>query len=195
MFTIASAFLLTGEFLMAYWANIGAETYASALIALVGVSFTTWNLTAFSWNRDQFFGATGAIRSVMRQWLSAQDIAMGLKRVFDILDIEPDIQDDPDAVTLDGLSREIRYSGVAFAYQFSVSQNYRVKDALNWMLETELPPFKSELRNGGYNDLFLRTTRRDHSEMRKMSGLPFTSGCSGFVKTGAALYFAAKNSL
>lgn len=117
MFTIASAFLLTGEFLMAYWANRGAETFANELIALVGVSFIIWNLTAFNWTKDQFFGATGAVRSIMRQWLSAQDIAMGLKRVFDILDIEPDIQDDPDAVALGRLKHEIRYDRVAFAYQ------------------------------------------------------------------------------
>ncbi len=117
MFTIAAAFLLTGEFLMAMWANVGSEAYANELIALVGVSFIIWNLTAFNWTKEQFHGATNNVRSIMRQWLTAQDIAMGLKRVFDILDIEPDIQDDPDAIPLNGLRQEIRFDQVAFAYE------------------------------------------------------------------------------
>ncbi len=117
MFTIAAAFLLSGEFLMAIWANRSLPTFANELIALVGVSFVVWNLTAFNWTKEQFFGASNNVRSIMRQWLSAQDIAMGLQRVFDILDIAPDITDDPDAIELKGLAREIKYDRVAFAYQ------------------------------------------------------------------------------
>lgn len=42
---------------------------------------------------------------------------MGLRRVFDILDIEPDIKDDVDAVPLQQFQREIRFEAVRFAYQ------------------------------------------------------------------------------
>ena len=87
------------------------------MIALVGISFVVWNLAAFDWTKTQFVDSTKAVRSLMGQWLSAQDIAMGLQRVFDILDIEPDIKDDVDAVELDGLKDEIRFDKVAFAYQ------------------------------------------------------------------------------
>ena len=117
MFTISATFLLTGEFLIAMWAYQGTETFASDLIALVGISFVVWNLAAFDWTKTQFVDSTKAVRSLMGQWLSAQDIAMGLQRVFDILDIEPDIKDDVDAVELDGLKDEIRFDKVAFAYQ------------------------------------------------------------------------------
>lgn len=42
---------------------------------------------------------------------------MGLRRVFDILDIEPDVQDRPDAKAFGGLAREITFQNVSFAYE------------------------------------------------------------------------------
>ena len=41
---------------------------------------------------------------------------MGLKRVFDILDIEPDIKDDPDAVPFKEFESEIAFENVNFRY-------------------------------------------------------------------------------
>jgi ABC-type multidrug transport system fused ATPase/permease subunit len=117
MFSISAAFLLAGEFLMAMWAFAETETFASELIALIGVSFVVWNLAAFDWTKQQLGESTENVRGLMKQWLQAQDIAMGLQRVFDILDIEPDIKDDADAIELDGLKQEISFDRVAFAYQ------------------------------------------------------------------------------
>ena len=117
MFTIASTFLMSGEFLMAYWANRGDETFATELIGLVGISFVVWNLASYDWTRDQFREASGDIRLILWRWLTSQDMAMGLRRVFDILDIEPDVKDDVDAVPLKQFQREIRYQAVRFAYE------------------------------------------------------------------------------
>ena len=41
---------------------------------------------------------------------------MGLKRVFDILDMEPEVSDREDATPFQGFKREIRFEDVAFAY-------------------------------------------------------------------------------
>ena len=117
MFTIAAAFLLGGEFYMAMRANAGDPTFANELIAVMGFSFVIWNLGAFNWAKDKFHETTGSVRGVMRQWLTAQDMAMGLSRVFDILDIEPDIVDSDDAVPLERFEREIRFDSVRFYYQ------------------------------------------------------------------------------
>lgn len=117
MFTIASTFLMSGEFLMAFWANRGNETFATELIGLVGISFVVWNFASFNWTRDQFREAGGDIRLILWRWLTSQDMAMGLRRVFDILDIEPDVKDDVDAVPLQQFQREIRFEAVRFAYQ------------------------------------------------------------------------------
>ena len=117
MFTIASAFLLGGEFFIAISTNLGNEVFAKELIAAMAFSFTIWNLTAFNFARGKFFETVGNVRAFMRNWLSAQDMAMGLSRVFDILDIEPDIEDDPDAVAFTSINREIRFQDVSFRYE------------------------------------------------------------------------------
>lgn len=117
MFTIASVVLLSGEFMMALWANRGQPAFARELITLLGVSFVVWNLASFRWTQDQFHEATGDVRLLMRMWMTAQDMAMGLRRVFDILDIEPEVVDDPNAVPLARLQREIRFEGVRFSYE------------------------------------------------------------------------------
>ena len=92
-FSIVAGAMLLSEYLIARWAYLGVPTFSVELIAFVGLSFVIWNLTAHQWSRDEFQGAAAGIRWAMWQWLSAQDIAMGLKRVFDILDLEPDVVD------------------------------------------------------------------------------------------------------
>jgi ABC-type multidrug transport system fused ATPase/permease subunit len=76
-----------------------------------------WNLAAYNWAQEQLGAASASVRSLVTLWAQAQDMAMGLDRVFDILDIEPDVQNDPDAVAMPPFEREIRFSHVDFAYE------------------------------------------------------------------------------
>ena len=117
MFTFGAAILLGGQFLMALWANLGRETFAAVLIGLVGLSFTRWNLAAFQWGQDQMNQCANRVGGLLRQWTTAQDMAMGLDRAFEILDIEPDVINAPDAVDLSGPCAEVRFEHVRFAYQ------------------------------------------------------------------------------
>lgn len=116
MFTIAAAALLAGEFLMALWANENRETFAAVLIGLIGLSFVRWNLSAFQWGQGQQFGAAGLTQGLLTQWTTAQDMAMGLERVFGVLDIEPDVVDDANAIDMPPFEEEIRFDDVSFAY-------------------------------------------------------------------------------
>ena len=116
-FSIVAVALLGSEYLIARWAYLGEPTFSVELIAFVGLSFVIWNLAAHQWSREEFLGAASGVRRVMWQWMSAQDIAMGLKRVFDILDLEPDVVDAQDAVPLTGIRREVRFDNVGFSYQ------------------------------------------------------------------------------
>ena len=117
MFVIASIFLLSGEFFMGYSANQGNPTYANELIALMAVSWVVWNLGAFQWARTQFHTTSNNVRLFMRLWLTAQDMAMGLSRVFDVLDIEPDIEDEPDAIPFIKPEKEISFRNLNFEYE------------------------------------------------------------------------------
>ena len=117
MFTLAAAALLVGQFLMAVWALGEREVLAAVLVGLVGLSFLKWNLAAYNWAQEQIGASSVSVRSLVTLWTQAQDMAMGLDRVFAILDIEPDVKNDPDAVSMPSLSREIRFSHVDFAYE------------------------------------------------------------------------------
>lgn len=116
-FSIVAGAMLASEYLVARWAYLGVPTFSVELIAFVGLSFVIWNLTAHQWSRDEFQGAAASIRWGMQGWMAAQDIAMGLKRVFDILDLEPDVVDAEDAVPLIRFQREVRFDNVTFAYE------------------------------------------------------------------------------
>ncbi len=117
MFTVAAVFMILGESLMAYWVVQDSPTFALGIIGLVGVSFVVWNYASWDWARGQFRGSANNLRGLLRNWMTAQDIAMGLRRVFDILDIEPDIKDKHDAVPLEGFEQEIKFSDVSFRYE------------------------------------------------------------------------------
>ncbi len=116
-FSIAAAALLTAQFLMAVWANGERETFATALVALVGLSFVTWNLSAYNWAQEQIGASSVSVRNLVTLWSQAQDMAMGLDRAFDILDIEPDVKNAPDAAPMGLFRREIRFDNVDFAYE------------------------------------------------------------------------------
>ncbi|MCY3885891.1 MAG: ABC transporter ATP-binding protein [Gammaproteobacteria bacterium] len=117
MFTVAACFMILGESMMAMWAFNSSETWALDLIQLVGVSFVVWNLASFDWTKGQFRGGANHLRGLLRNWMTAQDMAMGLRRVFDILDIEPDIKDKHDAVPLTEFKSDIEFSNVGFRYE------------------------------------------------------------------------------
>lgn len=63
--------------------------------------------------------------------------------------------------------------------------------AVDWLLEKEYAPMVLISGDGSpYNGLFFRMSRKDTHEIYRRDDLFFNRGCSGFVKTGAALYFS-----
>ena len=115
-FSLAAGVLLLGQFLMAIWAFGEREVFAAVLIGLVGLSFLKWNLSAYQSAQEQLGGASVSVRDLVELWTQAQDMAMGLNRVFDILDIEPDVQDHPNAQPMQTFKQEICFDRVKFGY-------------------------------------------------------------------------------
>lgn len=116
-FTIAAGALLYGQFLSAIWTVGEHETYAAVVVGLVGLSFLKWNLSAYQSAQEHMGVASVSVRDLIEHWTRAQDMAMGLNRVFDILDLEPDVKNRKDAVPMTGLHREISFNDVSFAYE------------------------------------------------------------------------------
>ena len=112
----SAVLIFGGVCLMALWSGSSQPTFATELIALAGLTFVVWNLSAYQWTRERYEGAVGLIVEIMRLWGWAQDVAMGLRRVFDILDMQPEVRDKQNAIPFEKFENEIRFKDVAFAY-------------------------------------------------------------------------------
>jgi ABC-type multidrug transport system fused ATPase/permease subunit len=107
--------LVAGSAWGAFETREGATVFAAKLFAMTGVM--TWSLGVFQFFRDRFGDGTNALRRLFRTWARAQDVAVGLDRVFEVLDQEPEVRDAPDARTLDGVRHGIAFRNVAFRYR------------------------------------------------------------------------------
>lgn len=64
--------------------------------------------------------------------------------------------------------------------------------ATGWLLERDTEPLRHTCRDGVvYDGLFLHIPERDKKDLRTRRGLVTCPGSAGFIKTGAALYFAS----
>jgi ATP-binding cassette subfamily B protein len=91
------------------------ELFGQLVMTLLG--FHVWTLGLWNSFKGQFGGAAGQVRALMSLWGRTQDIAIGLDRVFAILDLEPEVRDAEDAVELVGVERGVAFRGVRFRYQ------------------------------------------------------------------------------
>ena len=86
-----------------------------ALIAFAG--YTAWNFGVFNLFKQRFSDGVGSLRAIFRTWANAQNVAIGLDRVYELLDLEPEVKDAPDATPLETVEDCVRYDDVHFRYQ------------------------------------------------------------------------------
>lgn len=66
------------------------------------------------------------------------------------------------------------------------------REALAWLLEKNYAPMRRISCDGApYHHLFFKMSRQEREEMNSASDIPFNPGCSGFFKTGIAIFFAS----
>ncbi|NIM70407.1 MAG: hypothetical protein GTO48_08145, partial [Xanthomonadales bacterium] len=58
----------------------------------------------------------GPLRRIVKAYNDLQQSSAGVARLFELLDAEPQIQDHPEAVELDGVREGVRFSDVWFSY-------------------------------------------------------------------------------
>ena len=114
-FVLVAGAILAATGLATLRTQQGAALFAQRLLAAAG--FTAWNLGLFSFSKATFGASTQAIERLLVLWARAQDIAVGLDRVFELLDLEPEVRDAPDATELAPPRRGIAFRRVGFAYQ------------------------------------------------------------------------------
>jgi ABC-type multidrug transport system fused ATPase/permease subunit len=114
VFSIVAAALLAAGGVAALATREGAELFAKRLF--IGGGLTLWNIGLFGFFANRFGDGTNAVRRLFLMWGRVQDISAGLQRVFEILDLEPEVRDAPDALPLSGVRSGVRFAAVTFGY-------------------------------------------------------------------------------
>ena len=118
VFLLTATTVIAADYLMAGWVWNGAPTFGYGLVALVG--FAAWNLGAFQAARDRHVALSGICVSLAMLWGILQDMGVGLRRAFFLLDLEPEVRDRPDAAAMPAVGEGVRFRDVAFGYRAGV---------------------------------------------------------------------------
>jgi ABC-type multidrug transport system fused ATPase/permease subunit len=97
------------------WAAV--RTFEGDPVRVAALGFSVWTLGLFNFAKARFGDGAGSLRQLFRTWGRAQDVAIGLDRVFEVLDTEPEVKDAPDARPLPEVREGVRFRDVHFAYR------------------------------------------------------------------------------
>ena len=114
-FSAIGAAMLTGQGIATLATRAGTRLFAGPVLAAMG--FSAWNLGLYNVFKERFSDGSGAVRQLFHAWARVQDIAIGLDRVFEILDLEPEVQDARDAVEMPTLHSTVAFRKVSFRYE------------------------------------------------------------------------------
>lgn len=114
IFSIVAVALLAAYFQATLATRDGVELFAKRALAVTAL--TAWNVGLYGFFKDRFGDGTNAVRTLLRMWARVQDIGVGLQRVFEVLDMEPEVRDAPDAQPMPAPREHIRFSRVTFGY-------------------------------------------------------------------------------
>ena len=120
VFWCLGLFLLAAVGWATYLTQQGVALYGEAFFVAMGfasVNSGVWDLGFYNNFKDRFGSGSGAARSSMGLWSIVQDVATGLDRTFELLDLEAEVEESQNATPLEGAERSIRYRNVSFGYE------------------------------------------------------------------------------
>jgi len=91
-----------------------------------------WNLGFYNNFKDRFGDGTHTQHHLLDLWGTVQDVATGLDRTFELLDLEVEIEDSENAIRMPALSQGVGYRNVSFGYE---SKN-RILDQIDFDVPT-----------------------------------------------------------
>jgi len=112
---VGLGFVIIADYFMAIWAMRELPTYLGSSIALVG--FAAWNLGAFKAGSSRAHGLSQQIWELAFYWCTIQDIVIGLKRSFYLLDHEPEVVDVEQPQAFPENLHQVRLNNIRFGYQ------------------------------------------------------------------------------
>ena len=109
---------IIAEYFMATWAIIEKSTYLGGAVAFIG--FAVWNLGAFRAASVQGEQAALQVWELSYLLSMAQDLIMGLRRAFYILDSEPEVEDKLNTDPFPQIVNKVSFENVAFSYESDI---------------------------------------------------------------------------
>jgi ABC-type multidrug transport system fused ATPase/permease subunit len=111
----AAATLLTRDGSTPLLAQLGAIPFLER--AVIGWGLAIWTLGIYNGFKWAFGFGTGGLQRLFTVWGRTQDLVIGLDRVFELLDLEPEVEDAPDAVPMPPFRNRIELRDVSFRYE------------------------------------------------------------------------------
>lgn len=112
---LCSALVAIGaDYLMVHWVWAEAPTFGFGFVAFVG--FAIWNLGAFQAARERHISVSAAGVTLAMMWSLLQDMSVGLRRAFLLLDVEPEVADPPQPKPMPAVREGVAFENVGFAY-------------------------------------------------------------------------------
>jgi ATP-binding cassette subfamily B protein len=113
---LTAVFVVVGVALVAQAALAAELTRRGTALDVAVLGFAAWTLGLFNWSKARFGDGAGGLRMLLRTWARGQDVAAGLGRILEILDLEPEVQDAPGALPFAAPTQSIRFRDVHFRY-------------------------------------------------------------------------------
>ncbi len=114
-FVVAATAMLAATGFALEWTRTGVAVLAAGVLGLFGMS--SWSLGLFNFFKGEMGSGATSLRVMLRMWARVQDMAIGIDRVFELLDMEPEVQDAPDAGPFPDLGVGVAFRNVSFRYQ------------------------------------------------------------------------------
>jgi ABC-type multidrug transport system fused ATPase/permease subunit len=111
LFWVTATGLVLGTGAAALLAGREAPLHAFGTAAAVA-----WSLGLFNYFKVRFGDGASALGRAFRTFGVAQDVTIGLDRVFELLELEPEVKEAPDARPLAPFRESVRFEDVAFRY-------------------------------------------------------------------------------
>jgi ABC-type multidrug transport system fused ATPase/permease subunit len=116
LFWLSSLALVASGSWLALRAARAAPIPGLDAIGLGSLGLGVFTLATYNYAKLRFGDGVGSLRQLLRTLGRAQDVAIGLDRVFELLDVEPEVQDAPGAREFGTLREGLRFEHVRFAY-------------------------------------------------------------------------------
>ncbi len=127
---VAFGAVMIAEYFMATWAMQEKATHLGGVIALVG--YATWNLGAFKAASAQAEESASSIWELAYTLSYVQDLVVGLKRAFYLLELEPEVADPDEPRSFPTNIKSICFEKVRFGY----TERKNILDEINLSVES-----------------------------------------------------------